>query len=301
MKGRRQTMADKKTILIIDDERDMVKLLRYRLECCGYKVLAAYDGESGLKIIDEGKFDLVILDIMLPKIGGIELYKHISNRPSKIPVIIFTGRANLEEFFEDIKADAFIGKPFLPEHLLKTIDRLLTHKILSLIFLLDSETNSLAKETRRSFQKRGFGVEIIETEEAFRKAAIVQIPDFIIMEYAQKDMEGKDFIKRIRETLDLLLKRNKAPSLRPPILVYSRAGIDPSCTQSYYEKQSLEAGADKYIGSPADGEVIVSALKEYISEKEYEVKEEREGKEHIKKMLSADIDHDHDLPPYPII
>ena len=128
MKGRRQTMADKKTILIIDDERDMVKLLRYRLECCGYKVLAAYDGESGLKIIDEGKFDLVILDIMLPRLSGFDICKQLKSdsRTKGIIIIILSAKGMKGDIEKGLKsgADYYLTKPFEPDELEKIIKRM---------------------------------------------------------------------------------------------------------------------------------------------------------------------------------
>src|SRR5207237_2624611 len=82
-------------ILIIEDERDIVKLIKYNLDKEGYRVASAYDGESGLALLKKEKPDLVILDLMLPKMDGYEVCK-IVRQESKIPILMLT--AKREEF-----------------------------------------------------------------------------------------------------------------------------------------------------------------------------------------------------------
>lgn len=104
------------SILIVDDEVHIVELIKYNLESNGYKTYAAYDGGEALKIVDENEIDLIILDLMLPVIDGIEVCKTLKRRESKanIPIIMLTAKG--DEFDRilglELGADDYITKPF---------------------------------------------------------------------------------------------------------------------------------------------------------------------------------------------
>jgi DNA-binding response OmpR family regulator len=100
-------------ILIIDDEEKLVKGLRYNLELDNYEVDTAFDGEEGLLFIDENVYNLIILDIMLPKVDGLTLLKKIRER-SSIPVIMLTAKGEDEDKVLGFEygADDYLTKPF---------------------------------------------------------------------------------------------------------------------------------------------------------------------------------------------
>lgn len=118
-----------KTILIIEDEANLVELLQFRLEANGYDVKAAFDGVEGLKKIGELKPDLVILDVMMPKMHGYDVCRisKENDATKSIPIILLTARAGAADMDEAGKcgADAYIAKPFEPSELLGEIKRLL--------------------------------------------------------------------------------------------------------------------------------------------------------------------------------
>lgn len=103
-------------ILVIDDEKDIVELLKYNLEKAGYKVIFAYDGKSALDSVEKNKPDLIILDLMLPEIDGIEICKFLKqNEDTKdIPIIMLTARTSeMDKILGlDLGADDYITKPF---------------------------------------------------------------------------------------------------------------------------------------------------------------------------------------------
>ncbi|HAK88389.1 MAG: DNA-binding response regulator [Nitrospirae bacterium GWC2_46_6] len=105
-----------KKILVIDDEADIVELISYNLKKEGFAVDSSYNGEDALKKIKKNKYDLVILDLMLPGIQGLELCKMIRNAPntSRLPIIMLTAKG--EEFDKvlglEMGADDYITKPF---------------------------------------------------------------------------------------------------------------------------------------------------------------------------------------------
>ena len=119
-----------KRILIVDDEPYIVKMVESRLKANGYEVLSALDGQAGLDRAKQERPDLIILDLMLPKIDGYRVcatLKH-DTRYQKIPVLLFTARASEEDErigIEDCKADAYLTKPFEAQTLLKKIQEML--------------------------------------------------------------------------------------------------------------------------------------------------------------------------------
>lgn len=105
-------MANEK-ILIVEDEKDLVKILRYNLEKEGYKVKSASDGETGLAMFRKETPDLVILDIMLPKLDGFEFCK-IVRQASKTPILMLTAKKDEVDRILGLElgADDYVTKPF---------------------------------------------------------------------------------------------------------------------------------------------------------------------------------------------
>src|SRR6476660_6662864 len=94
---------NKGTILIIDDEKDLIELVRYNLEKDGYDSIAAADGQSGLEIARTHKLDLIVLDLMMPGMDGLEVCRHLRSDPrtSRTPLIMLTAKAT--------EADRIVG------------------------------------------------------------------------------------------------------------------------------------------------------------------------------------------------
>ncbi len=84
-------MADSATILLVDDEESVQKLLTYPLERDGYRVVQARDGDEALSRFDAEDVDLVVLDVMIPKIDGLEVCKQLRAR-SSVPIVMLTAR-----------------------------------------------------------------------------------------------------------------------------------------------------------------------------------------------------------------
>jgi DNA-binding response OmpR family regulator len=106
-------MPDSSTVLLVDDEESVQKLLAYPLERDGFRVLQARDGEEALQRFAEERVDLVVLDLMLPKVDGLEVCKRL-RAESSVPIIMLTARD--DEFDKvlglELGADDYITKPF---------------------------------------------------------------------------------------------------------------------------------------------------------------------------------------------
>jgi len=120
-------MAKQKTVLIIDDEPDLVKLTSFRLTKAGYKVVAATDGKKGLESASRIKPDLIILDINLPEISGDEVCRALKNdeKLKCIPVMILSASIEcLEDRVRDMGAQAFMLKPYDYQNLIAKVKEL---------------------------------------------------------------------------------------------------------------------------------------------------------------------------------
>jgi len=116
-------------ILVVDDETNSIVTVQMQLEANGYEVISANNGEEGLEKVKNEKPDLIILDVMMPKMNGYQvcaILKHYA-QSNKIPIILITGKAQDEfrELGQRVGADDFITKPFEPPILLAKIEELL--------------------------------------------------------------------------------------------------------------------------------------------------------------------------------
>jgi DNA-binding NtrC family response regulator len=102
-------------VLLVDDEEDFVEMLQLRLEAEGEKVTPAYDGETALKILEKEEIDVVILDILMPGINGIQTLKEIKKRFPLVEVILLTGHGTTASAVEGMKHGAY-------DYLLKPAD-----------------------------------------------------------------------------------------------------------------------------------------------------------------------------------
>ncbi len=119
----------KAIVLVIDDEADLIELVRYNLEREGYAVLGAADGESGFSRAISEKPDVIVVDLMLPGIDGLEVCRMLrsENATSRIPIIILTAKISEADRIVGLEfgADDYMTKPFSPRELTARIKALL--------------------------------------------------------------------------------------------------------------------------------------------------------------------------------
>ena len=116
-------MEQKKTILIVEDEKNIVDILRFNLQREGYDTLEAYDGEDGLEKARSGKPDLILLDVMLPRMNGFDVCRALRGEGSNVPVVILTAREEETDkvLGLEIGADDYITKPFSMRELIARV------------------------------------------------------------------------------------------------------------------------------------------------------------------------------------
>lgn len=117
-----------KKILVVDDERHIVRLIQVNLERQGYNVVTAHDGKEALEKVASEKPDLVVLDVMMPYMDGFEVLRTLRRNPetAELPVIMLTAKAQDMDVFRGYQegVDMYLTKPFNPQELLTFVRRI---------------------------------------------------------------------------------------------------------------------------------------------------------------------------------
>ncbi len=120
-------MADQKTILVVDDDRELVDALRSMLERQGYRVIQAHDGHQAKQAVYNQRPDLMILDMMMPRMGGYPVLEHFKDKTDAPPIIMVTANEGSRHkvYAEYLGVIDYIRKPFAMERLLETVNKAL--------------------------------------------------------------------------------------------------------------------------------------------------------------------------------
>ncbi len=118
-------MAQNKTILVVDDDMELSDGLRVVLEKQGYRVIQARDGQQGKQQVYNQRPDLVILDMMMPRMGGYPVLEHFKGKPDAPPIIMITANegSRHKAYAEYLGVVDYIRKPFAMERLLEAVER----------------------------------------------------------------------------------------------------------------------------------------------------------------------------------
>ena len=119
-----------KRILCVDDDPDMRDIVRDALQAEGYEVAEAQNGEEAIRSLDKGKFDLILLDVVMPGPSGLDVLRFLGSRGNKTPIAMITGKAGFTLATESYMLGAveYITKPFTTEYLVDTVGRLTNEK-----------------------------------------------------------------------------------------------------------------------------------------------------------------------------
>jgi len=119
-----------KKIMAVDDERHIVRHIQVNLERAGFQVITAFDGPEALKKVENERPDLIVLDVMMPKMDGFEVLKRLQANPEtrEIPVIMLTAKAQDADVFRGWSSgvSAYLTKPFNPLELITFVKRIMS-------------------------------------------------------------------------------------------------------------------------------------------------------------------------------
>lgn len=117
----------KKSILVVDDESPIRTLISYNLEVAGFHTETANDGQTALEKIRTLKYDLIVLDIMLPKLSGLEVCQITRRENIQVPILMVTAKSDVEDIIDGLQtgADDYVTKPFSPQELVARVHAIL--------------------------------------------------------------------------------------------------------------------------------------------------------------------------------
>ena len=224
-----------RTILIVDDQKEIVQMLERHLAQTGYNVLCAYNGDQALQIVRKVIPDLVLLDITMPRKDGWEFCREVfSNRKLyNFPILVMSGRGELESVFQKIEVDGFIAKPFEIPNLLIMIERLLQSGARrTSVLVIDSKLTTHSNDFVNALDRHGYHVLVIDKLEALTELHAEFKPAVILAEYVRHETSGEAFIHSIKKIFP-----------GTPLIAYSLSGMN-------FREKSIEAGAACYVHLP---------------------------------------------------
>lgn len=204
-------------ILVIDDEKNIVDVVKAYLEKEGFKVATAYDGEEALKIFNEEDIHLIVLDLMLPKLTGEEVCSKI-RAASSVPIIMLTAKAEEDEKIEGISigADDYLTKPFSVRELVVRVRALLRRSyrdITPMADILNFNDGDLEVDIKKmTVKKKGLDVSLTTNEfkvltifianpgQVFSREQLVE--KAFGLDYEGFDRTVDTYIKNIRQKLE---------------------------------------------------------------------------------------------------
>ncbi len=204
-----------KRILVIDDLPENVFMLQDRLEHEGYEILTAYDGKSGIEKAQTELPDLILLDVMMPGINGIEVCKTLvnNNKTSDIPIILVTAKTGAEDTKEGLDAGAYdyIKKPFNKIELLA--------RVKSALKLSEANKLLLLTEKRSTF----FATVVTTNHKIKQPLTLLSLSSAAIKRELTKDEISKDVLTDKLKYIDAAVKEitdvlDQLNSIREPVL-----------------------------------------------------------------------------------
>ncbi len=155
-------MGVARRILMVDDEPNVRLVFRTALESAGHELAAAEDGQEALDILQATRFDLVLLDLRMPRIGGMELLGRLRAANNDVPVIIITAHGSIPDAVAAMKLGAidFLSKPLTPDALRRAVaevlDRQAARPAPSALPALDASYAALLREAKQAINRRKF-------------------------------------------------------------------------------------------------------------------------------------------------
>jgi YesN/AraC family two-component response regulator len=206
-------------ILVVDDEKMFRNLLFKTLQAKQYPVTVAADGEEALRLIEEKRFDLVISDLNMPRLGGIDLLKRVSKLSPDTAVIIITGFASLDTAIAALKEGAYdyITKPFQIEEILHAVERV--REKISLV----RQNRELMRQLEEAYlkiqslleNKKGLSLELASVDSELQRQQKELLAGMFALKQYQNDVAQKKYLQPdLAEPSDLLLRVRDASRLR---------------------------------------------------------------------------------------
>ena len=210
----------------------------------GYVVELAEDGVKGLKVLESFTPDLIVLDLNMPNMGGIEFYQRICVRDfPRYPVFVLTARANMEKFFKDFNVDGFMAKPFEIKELLSEISFIIDKKSVKSsldaigprkIFIVEKD-EGVSGKLAIALLSKGFTVNLARGGAEAIERISKDVPDVVCVNLNLPDIAGEIVIQKLK-------RMAKTSGVKTLLYTYS-VGMDEQITNKIQNKE----GIDKFV------------------------------------------------------
>ncbi|HNG94651.1 MAG TPA: response regulator [Acidobacteriota bacterium] len=244
-------------VLIVEDDPLSAQLLQIVLKTNGYQTTVAADGLAALNLIEQSRFDLLLVDWMMPEMDGIELIRQVRSKVSPCPPIILlsaleTGPA--QAYALQVGATSFIAKPFQPQAILSGIKSALSAPAPSparvsfskadLKILIVEDDVLSAKLLEKILTDAGYSTTIctngLDALNLYKEIGF----DVLIVDWMMPKMDGIELTRQVRSK----------PTANPTILFMTALGSDESC------RYALEAGANQFLAKPISPSQLLASL-----------------------------------------
>ena len=259
------SQKDQKTILVIDDEIDLQQLVKIALRSRDYKVETANNGVEGLAKLKTLTPHLIILDLNMPKMGGMEFYQRIcdSKNQPKYPILILSARANMTQLFKDFIIDGFMTKPFEVDELLDDVDTIIKKKFGTMkkitvagvdrppkVCVVEND-GEILKKISLDFANIGYMVSSAGNGTEAIEYVYGALPDIVLVKLALFDIAGDEVVLQLKRMVKtryvkyILYTEQTAEKTIIIDRISKKEGID--CFVQYANVQELVATANELL------------------------------------------------------
>lgn len=253
------------TILIVDDEVDLMKMVGFQFKTRGHQVHQCANGKEALELLKTMRPDLIILDLNMPQMGGIETYQHLcaGNTKPAYPVLVLTARANTESLFKEFDIDGFATKPFKVEDLINQAEEIIkrydrTHRKGGFAYT-KTKTVSLVEDDPQMLETvglgllaSGYGVLPLTSGHHAQQTISKDMPDAVLIKLAMPDMPGDVLAIQLKsapltKNIPVFVYMPKDQKMDPNVLAGIRAKASVINLIEYSQTTGLVAAIDKYF------------------------------------------------------
>lgn len=193
------------TVLILEDQEAIAEVIKINLESHGFEVLYGQDGQAGLDIVSQKIPDVIILDVLMPKVDGYQFYKKIkaNERTNRIPILVMTVRGAMRDVFEGLGADSFLAKPFLPDDLVDQVKKLLSDplrkKEAEKTAVIAGSDRQKLDMMRQQLKKKGYRVEVVMDGLKALEKVTAMLPQLFVVQFDMPKMSADAILKKLHE------------------------------------------------------------------------------------------------------
>lgn len=235
-------------ILVVDDEPDTCENLRDILTDLGFHVDIATDARSALRLVDEQPYDIALLDLKMPGMGGLELYREIHQRRASTVALIITAYASSETAASALRAGAWriLSKPIDFPALLKQIDSALEQPLLMVV----DDDRDLCSSLWDVLRDQGFRVALAHRTDEARRGLASREFEVVIIDMKLPDSDGLEVLHLVRES---------HPGTKTILITGYRSEMEARI------RQALARGADAVCYKPFDTHELLAQLRAFTA------------------------------------